>query len=156
LIQTIDLSSTTTIEPLTVERIRSLWSKTYNPFGKPDWSHIFPYYHDDIVFEDSIQRIEGIDEFTRMCNRLTTRCEQLTMDIQSIVMESNVVFFQWKMEMSFKKYPVTPVYGCSKLTIGADNRIIHQRDYFDLWGDIFNAIPWFHRMYRKFLQNKFG
>jgi len=78
------------------------------------------------------------------------------MDIQSIVMESNVVFFQWKMEMSFKKYPVTPVYGCSKLTIGADNRIIHQRDYFDLWGDIFNAIPWFHRMYRKFLQNKFG
>jgi len=144
------------LEPLTVDRICSLWSKTYNPNGKPDWSHIFPYYHDDIVFQDSIQRIEGIEDFTQMCDRLTNRCEQLNMEIQSIVMESNIVFFQWKMEMSFKKFPVTPMYGCTKLTIGEDNRIIHQRDYFDLWGDIFNEIPWFHRMYRNFLHKKFG
>lgn len=154
--QSLQDTNSAAIEPLTVEKIRLLWSKTYNPFGKPDWSHIFPYYHENIVFEDSIQRIEGIEEFTRMCDRLTKRCEQLNMEILSIVMEENVVFFQWKMEMSFKKYPVTPLYGCSKLTIGEDNRIIHQRDYFDLWGDIFNAIPWFHRMYRKFLHDKFG
>ena len=144
------------LEPLTVERIRSLWSKTYNSHGKQDLSHIFPYYHEDIVFQDSIQRIEGIEDFTEMCNRLTNRCEKLTMEIQSIVMGSNEVFFQWKMEMSFKKFPMTPMFGCSKLTIGEDNRIIHQRDYFDLWGDIFNGIPWFHRRYRKFLSNKFG
>jgi limonene-1,2-epoxide hydrolase len=152
----IDYSITLDLEPLTKERIRFLWSKTYNPFGKPDWSHIFPYYHKDIIFEDCIQRIEGIEEFTRMCNRLTDRCEQLNMEIQSIVMESNVVFFQWKMQMIFKKYPSTPIFGCTKLNIGEDNRIIYQRDYFDMWGDIFNAIPWFHRMYRKFLHNKFG
>lgn len=144
------------LEPLSIDRIRTLWSKTYNPFGKPDWSHIFPYYHENIIFEDSIQRIEGIEEFIRMCDRLTKRCEKLTMEIQSIVMEGNVVFFQWKMEMIFKKYPSTPIYGCTKLTIGEDNRIIHQRDYFDMWGDIFNNIPWFHRMYRKFLHDKFG
>ena len=47
------------LEPLTTERIRELWSRTYNREGKPDWSHIFPYYHDDIIFEDSIQRVEG-------------------------------------------------------------------------------------------------
>ena len=152
----VDPTKTNILEPLTIERIRTLWSKTYNPFGKPDWSHIFPYYHENIVFEDSIQRIEGIEEFTRMCNRLTKRCEKLNMEIQSIAADANVVFFQWKMEMSFKKYPITPIYGCTKLTIGEDNRIIHQRDYFDMWGDIFNNIPWFHRMYRKFLHNKFG
>ena len=153
---TIEETGSTALEPLTVERIRSLWSKTYNPNGKPDWSHIFPYYHEDIVFQDSIQRIEGIDEFTKMCNRLTNRCEQLNMEIQSIVMEANTVFFQWKMEMSFKKFPMTPMYGCTKLTLGEDNRIIQQRDYFDMWGDIFNGIPWFHRRYRKFLHKKFG
>ena len=154
--QTFEETNGTALEPLTVERILSLWSKTYNSHGKPDWSHIFPYYHEDIVFQDSIQRIEGIEEFTQMCNRLTKRCEQLNMEIQSIVMESNVVFFQWKMEMSFKKFPMTPMYGCSKLTIADDNRIINQRDYFDMWGDIFNGIPWFHRRYRKFLHKKFG
>jgi limonene-1,2-epoxide hydrolase len=145
-----------TLEPLSVDLIKLLWSRTYNSSGKPDWSHIFPYYHEDIVFEDSIQRIEGIEEFKEMCNRLTTRCEQLNMEIISIVMDEDQVFFQWKMQMSFKKYPVTPVFGCTKLTIGADNRIVYQRDYFDLWGDIFNAIPWFHKMYRNFLHKRFG
>lgn len=144
------------LEPLTEERIRLLWSKTYNNVGKPDWSHIFPYYHEQIVFQDSIQRIEGIEEFIKMCNRLTSRCEQLNMDILSLAIGGNQVFFQWKMQMIFKKFPSTPIYGCTTLTIGEDNRIISQRDYFDLWGDIFNGIPWFHRMYRKFMRNKFG
>lgn len=143
-------------EPLTTERILELWSLTYNTAGKPDWSHLYPYYHEDILFEDCIQRIEGIEEFTAMCNRLTTRCKQLNMDIISIVKDSHEVFFQWKLVMMFKNFPSTPVHGCTKLTIDDDNRIIYQRDYFDLWGDIFNGIPYFHRTYRKFLHKYFG
>ena len=64
--QNFEETNPTALEPLTVERILSLWSKTYNSHGKPDWSHIFPYYHENIVFQDSIQRIEGIEEFTQM------------------------------------------------------------------------------------------
>ena len=148
--------SEASIEPLTAERFRELWSRTYNTEGKPDWSHIFPYYHEDIIFEDSIQRIEGIEEFTAMCKRLATRCEQLSMEIISMAMNSDQIFFEWKLLMMFNKYPSTPVYGCSVLTIGADNRIIRQRDYFDLWGDIFNGIPYFRRAYRRFLHRHFG
>ena len=144
------------VERLTTERVRELWGKTYNREGKPDWSHIFPFYHEDIVFEDSIQKIEGIQAFTAMCNRLTTRCEQLSMDILSVVIDSNDIFIQWVMEMMFKKFPSTPMYGCSKLTLGEDNRIIHQRDYFDIWGDIFNGIPGFNRLYRRFMRRYFG
>ena len=48
---------TSYLEPLTTETIQELWSITYNRDGKPEWSHIFPYYSDDIIFEDSIQRI---------------------------------------------------------------------------------------------------
>ena len=144
------------VEPLTVERFRVLWSKTYNREGKPDWSHIFPYYHEDIVFEDSIQRIEGIREFTALCDRLTNRCEQLNMDILSVAANPNEIFFQWKMTMIFNKYPSTPVHGCYKLTLGEDHRIINQRDYFDLWGDIFNGIPYFKKTYRKIMRKYFG
>ncbi len=151
-----ELTSQPVLEPLTTDRVLELWSKTYNKEGKPDWSHIFPYYHDQIIFEDSIQRIEGIEDFKAMCNRLTRRCEQLHMEIQTIVKETNIVFMQWKMIMSFNKYPSTPVYGCTKLTLGEDNRILHQRDYFDLWGDIFNGIPYFRGPYRKFLRKHFG
>jgi limonene-1,2-epoxide hydrolase len=144
------------MEPLTTERIRELWSLTYNRQGKPDWSHLFPYYHENIVFEDCIQRVEGIDDFKAMCGRLVKRSGQLNMEILSIVKEAGDVFFQWKMVLSFNKYPPTPLFGCTKLTIGEDNRIIHQRDYFDLWGDIFNGIPYFHHPYRKFLKKHFG
>jgi limonene-1,2-epoxide hydrolase len=141
---------------LNAATVRELWSKTYNAEGKPDWSHIFPYYHENIVFQDSIQRIEGKDEFIALCNRLTERCEQLNMDILSIVQESNQIFFEWKMVMVFRKFPSTPIFGCTKLTLGEDGRIVSQRDYYDLWGDIFNGIPRFHRPYRRFMRRYFG
>ena len=144
------------MDPLTPESICMLWSQTYNKEGKPDWSHIFPYYHDDIVFEDSIQRIEGIDEFTAMCKRLTDRCEQLNMDILSIVMDSHNVFFQWKMVVVFKRFPSTPMYGCTKLTLNDEGMIIQQRDYFDLWGTILNGIPGVRSLYWKFMHRYFG
>lgn len=144
------------MQPLTVERFRELWSRTYNKEGKPDWSHIFPYYHEDVIFQDSIQRIEGIDEFKALCQRLTDRCEQINMEIASVVIEGSEIFFQWKMQMMFRNWPSTPIYGCTKLTLADDNRIIQQRDYFDLWGDIFNGIPGFRRLYRKFIHRYFG
>ncbi len=144
------------VEKLTTEQIRDLWSKTYNTEGVPDWSHIFPYYHDEIVFQDSIQRIEGIEEFKAMCARLTSRCEQLNMDIQNVLMADNTALLEWIMTMSFKKFPSTPVYGCTRLTFAEDNRIIEQRDYFDMWGDIFNGIPRFKPLYRKFIKKRFG
>ena len=136
--------------------IKELWSKTYNTEGKPDWSHIFKYSHKDIIFQDTIQRIEGIDEFIAMCNRLTKRTNQLNMEIVSIAQNENVIIFDWIMTMIFKKYPSTPIYGSTKLTLSDDGLILQQRDYYDLWGDIFNNIPYFKKMYRRFLVKKFG
>ncbi|MBN2882866.1 MAG: nuclear transport factor 2 family protein [Clostridia bacterium] len=141
---------------LTKENVLYLWSKTYNTDGKPDWSHIFKYYSDDIVFQDSIQRIEGIDGFIALCNRLTDRCKELKMDIESIVKEENIIIMDWKMTMMFKKYPSTPIFGSTKLVLNDEGKIAMQRDYYDLWGDIFNGIPWFKKPYRKFMGKKFG
>ena len=143
-------------EPLTVESVRTLWSRTYNTAGKPDWSHIFPYYHENITFQDSVQRVEGIEAFTAMCNRLTKRCEQLNMDIRTISKNGDDIFLEWTMVMIFRRTPSTPVYGCTRLTLGPDGRIIEQRDYFDLWGDVFNGIPGWRRIYRRFMRRLFG
>jgi limonene-1,2-epoxide hydrolase len=141
---------------LDLNTIRELWSKTYNSNGKPDWSHIYPYYHPDVIFQDSIQRIEGMKEFVALCERLTKRAGNLHMEILSIAQNSNIIFMDWIMTMTFNKYPSTPVYGSTKLTLGEDGRIIYQRDYFDMWGDIFNGIPYFKKTYRKFMRRHFG
>jgi limonene-1,2-epoxide hydrolase len=141
---------------LNIDTITELWSQTYNREGKPDWSHIFPYYHKDIIFQDTIQRIEGIENFIAMCNRLTKRTKQLKMEIISIAQNDRVIMFDWVMTMMFKKYPNTPMYGATKLVLSEDGLIKEQRDYYDLWGDIFNNIPRFGKMYRRFLIKKFG
>ncbi len=144
------------LRPLDMDTIKELWSKTYNTEGKPDWSHLFPYYHPDIVFQDAIQRIEGIVEFKAMCGRLTERCASLRMDIHAIARNGDTILMDWTMTMAFTKYPSTPVYGATKLTLAPDGRIIAQRDYYDLWGDIFNGIPHFKGPYRRFMRKRFG
>jgi len=144
------------LEPLKKSRFLALWSKTYNKSGKPDWSHIFPYYHENITFQDTIQRVEGKDAFIALCNRLADRCERLEMDISAISISENKIFMEWKMTMVFRKTPNTPIFGCSRITLAEDGRIIHQRDYYDLWGDIFKNVPIMKRIYPKFMVKLFG
>lgn len=141
---------------ITLELIKELWSKTYNTQGKPDWSHILPYYASNIYFRDSIQEIRGIEPFTAMTERLTARSKDLKMRLVHTMMEKNIVFMEWEMTLSFKKYPSSVLYGLSRLTINEEGKIAEQRDYYDLWGDIFDNIPRFGKAYRKFMIKKFG
>jgi len=141
---------------LTKDLVLDLWSKTYNNEGKPDWSHIIPWYDDNIYFRDSIQEIRGIDEFKAMTERLTERSKDLKMNIVSAVMEENIIFIEWEMTIMFKKNPSSVIYGASRLTLNNEGKITEQRDYYDLWGDIFDNIPRFGKAYRKFMKRKFG
>jgi limonene-1,2-epoxide hydrolase len=141
---------------LTIDIVKDLWSKTYNTEGKPDWSHILPYYDDNIYFRDTIQAIHGIKDFTAMTERLTKRSKDLKMNIVNAAMEGNIIFIEWEMTLSFKKYPSSILYGSSRLTLSKEGKITEQRDYYDLWGDIFDNIPRFGKAYRRFMKKKFG
>ena len=141
---------------LTKELVLELWSKTYNTEGQPDWSHILPYYDNDIYFRDTIQEIRGIEEFTAMTERLAQRSKDLKMKIVRAVMEENIIFLEWEMTIKFKKNPSSVLYGTSRLTLNGEGKITEQRDYYDLWGDIFDNIHRFGKAYRKFMKKKFG
>jgi hypothetical protein len=141
---------------LSVDTVMTQWSKTYNPDGKPDWSHIFPYYDKNIIFHDSIQKIEGFEKFEAMCNRLTKRCKSLEMQLKHVVMKDNIIFMEWIMTMSFRIFPKKPIFGSSRLTLNDEGKIIEQRDYYDLWGDIYDGIPVWRRIYRWFMRTFFG
>jgi len=138
------------------DTIIDLWSKTYNTEGRPDWSHILPYYDDHISFRDSIQEIHGINDFKAMTERLTERSKDLKMHIVSAVQQENIIFIEWEMTISYKKNPSSVLYGASRVTINDAGKISEQRDYYDLWGDIFDNIPRFGKAYRKFMKKKFG
>ena len=149
-------SVTTELLALNPHTLTQLWSQTYNTQGKPDWSHILPYYADDIVFRDSIQEIRGIEAFKAMTERLAERSKDLKMRIVRAVQQENVLFLEWEMTISYKKNPSSVLYGASRVTLNAEGQIAEQRDYYDLWGDIFDNIPKFGPAYRKFMRKKFG
>jgi len=138
------------------EQLKDLWTNIYNTEGKPDWSHIIPYYDDEILFRDTIQEIHGKKEFTAMTERLIKRSGSLKMEIKNTARNENVIFLEWIMTLSFKKYPNSSIYGSSRITLNNAGKIIEQRDYYDLWGDIFDNIPRFGPLYRKFMHKKFG
>lgn len=139
-----------------INTVKELWSKTYNTEGKPDWSHILPFYHEDIYFRDTIQEIRGMKDFKEMTERLTRRSKDLSMKIVNAVMDDNIVFIEWEMTISFKKNPSSVLYGSSRLTLSSEGKITEQRDYYDLWGDIFDNIPRFGKRYRNFMRKRFG
>ncbi len=85
-----------------IEQFAELWTRIYKTNGKPGWSHILPYYHDDIIFHDSIQEIRGIKEFTAMTKRLTERSKELEFIIHHKTMDGNIIFMEWEMILRFK------------------------------------------------------
>lgn len=139
-----------------IETVKELWSKTYNTEGKPDWSHILPFYDETIYFRDSIQELKGINDFKSMTERLTKRSKDLKMNLVNALKSENIIFIEWEMTIGFKKYPNSIMYGASRLTLNQNGKIAEQRDYYDLWGDIFDNIPRFGKAYRRFMKKKFG
>ncbi|NBK21162.1 MAG: nuclear transport factor 2 family protein [Spirochaetia bacterium] len=138
------------------EQLKDLWTNIYNTEGKPDWSHILPYYDDDIFFYDSVQKIHGITDFKAMTERLIARSNNLKMTVKNTAQNDNIIFLEWEMSLGFKKYPTSSIFGSSRVTLNDSGKIIEQRDFYDLWGDIFDNIPRFNKIYRKFMHKKFG
>jgi hypothetical protein len=141
---------------LNAESIKELWSRTYNTEGKPDWSHILPYYDEDIYFRDSIQELRGMNDFKAMTKRLAERSNDLKMHIVRTAQQHKDIFIEWEMTIKFKRNPRSVLYGSSRVTLNDAGKIIEQRDYYDLWGDIFDNIPRFGKAYRRFMKRKFG
>ena len=133
-----------------------LWTRAYNENGQADWSHLLPYYADEIHFVDTVQEIDGIAEFRAMVERLARRSNELRMNVLHAAMDGKVIFIEWEMTILFRKTRSSVIHGASRLTLNEQGKIIDQRDYYDLWGDIFDNIPVFRALYRKFMRSVFG
>lgn len=133
----------------------SLWGDIYSASGGPCWDHILPYYDENITFKDTVQEIRGIEEFAKMTERLAKRSKNLEVVVHSSGMQDNLIFVEWEMIISYKKYPKTSIFGVTRATL-KEGKIIDQRDYYDLWGDIFDNIKFFAKGYRRFMRKRFG
>jgi hypothetical protein len=133
----------------------SLWQDVYASEGKPAWDHILPFYDKHIVFQDSVQRIRGIKDFSEMTRRLARRSRKIGFLVRNSVMTGDLIFIEWEMRITYKNYPRSSVFGASRILL-RHGKILEQRDYYDLWGDIFDNIPFLGKGYRQFMRKRFG
>ena len=78
------------------------------------------------------------------------------MKIVRTAQQEKDIFIEWEMTITFRKNPNSVMYGSSRVSLNDEGKIIEQRDYYDLWGDIFDNIPRFGKAYRRFMRRKFG
>ena len=97
-----------------------------------------------------------MEDFRAMTKRLTDRSNDLKMNIVRTAQQNNDIFIEWEMTIKFKRNPSSVLFGSSRVTLNQEGKIIEQRDYYDLWGDIFDNIPRFGKAYRRFMKRKFG
>jgi len=142
--------------PMTVETLREIWMSPYGRGKKPDYSRLYPHYHPDCRFQDSIQAFQGKGKFIEMCERLGKRCQEIYMDVHAVAGSGKLFFVEWTMSMRFKMSPLTPLKGATKVEVDDDGLIVHHRDYYDLWGDSMDAMPVVGKMYRWFMINVMG
>jgi hypothetical protein len=83
----------------------SLWQDVYASAGKPAWDHILPFYDKDIVFQDSVQKIRGIKDFSEMTRRLAKRSKKIGFLVRNSVMTGDLIFIEWEMRISYKTIP---------------------------------------------------
>lgn len=138
-----------------LEHYLSLWGGIYSSSEGPSWTHFLPYYDENIYFQDSVQIIKGLKDFSAMTERLAKRSKNLEVVIHNSSMKDNLIFIEWEMIISYKKFPKSSIFGVSR-TIIENGKIVDQRDYYDLWGDIFDNIGFLAKGYRRFMRKRFG
>lgn len=139
-----------------LQQVVDLWTRVYNEAAQPDWSHLLPYYAEDIHFADTVQEIHGSAAFREMVERLARRSGTVQMQVLRAAMDGDVIFIEWQMTLRFRQTRTVTMPGLSRLTLNADGKIADQRDTYDLWGAIFDNIPGLGRAYRAFMRRVFG
>ena len=141
---------------MTPDKFLEIWNSPYGADPVPDYSKIYPHYHPDCRFHDSIQSFDGRDNFMEMCERLEQRCAEIRMEVHSAAKNGNVFLIEWTMSMRFRGTPLTPLSGASRLNVDDDGLITLHRDYYDLWGDTLDVIPGVGKAFRWFMKTVMG
>lgn len=100
-------------------------------------------YHPHVVFIDPVSHYDGVDALERYFAQLLKKVNYCRFDIQPALVQGDEASLFWRMEYShpsLKKGHAMSLNGASHLRL-AENRIINQRDYYDLGAMIYEHVP---------------
>jgi len=121
------------------ERIRQLL-EGLTPKDIDGVEKLRPLYDVGVIFQDPIQKVQGIDAFIALNRRLLGRAKELAFEVHQVTGADDQIFLTWTMHCEPKLGPKIRVDGVTHLRVKNDRVVMH-RDYWDL-GELFaSALP---------------
>ena len=117
-------------------------------FGPDILPELEPLYHPDVIFTDPLQTLTGRDAFMAMNRKLIARARVCRFDVETWAVRGNDVFLAWLMTYAPRRGPELGFEGTSLLTV-RDGLVVLHRDYWDLAGNLLDAVPGVGPLYRK-------
>lgn len=100
------------------------------------------FYATDAVFEDPLQRVEGVRAIKRMCRSMSTVFEWIDAEIVSEVTQGNQTVVQWEMRFKYRLWPVEVcIPGATWLRFDAEDKCVSHVDYWDAWAFVWRSFP---------------
>jgi limonene-1,2-epoxide hydrolase len=115
----------------------------YQDLNQESVQNLGQIYHQDICFDDPVGRHSGLQTVKYYFDKLLENTTGCRFDILNIVREDAQAFVVWKMHYEHPKLnkgKTLVVNGTSHIKI-QDDKVIYQRDYFDLGEMLYEHIP---------------
>jgi limonene-1,2-epoxide hydrolase len=107
----------------------------------------FRLYHDDVYFEDPMQRAHGKEAFTRAMRRMYRNLRDVEIQFQTFSGSDTQAHATWTMRFRPKLGPTIVVEGASLFQL-RDGLILVHRDYWDLLSSLMETSPLTALVYR--------
>jgi ketosteroid isomerase-like protein len=117
--------------------------EVYQNLSKEDLSPLAEIYDEHVIFEDPAHRLEGAAALTRYFQNLYANVEHCAFVISDRQQLGDQGFLTWTMSLIHPKLnrgQTISVQGASHIKFAKD-RIIYQRDYFDLGEMLYEGVP---------------
>ncbi len=115
----------------------------------PSVAELRRYYADDMLFQDPLQKIEGITPFREMNVRLLQKLHEMNIEMLESAQTGPNIMFTFAMDL--KPTPRAPrmhIEGMTHVRLNAEGKIALHRDYWDLASSVMAVIPPLQRGYR--------
>jgi hypothetical protein len=119
--------------------------KAFNEYNGKNPEVLDKFYHEDVVFEDPITRVEGIEELKKYYKHAYGNVKSIEFVFKNIIESGENYTCEWDMILRAKMLNFgkeISVRGLSLLTFDAEtSKVIKHHDYLDLGDMVYERVP---------------
>ena len=122
-----------------VNRFREFYEQQ---LGAGDLTQLSSVYSPAVIFQDPVERLDGIDQLHRYFDRMMTNVSRCRFEISELQQHSDQAFVIWQMYFAhprLRRGKEICVDGSTHLRFG--DQIDYHRDYYDLGAMLYEQIP---------------